>query len=177
MLFVGVVTYWMMGYRLYRLCFSQTWSWVTFSEHCWPWSYCTGIIYRLGIINQVRNVGTSVIRTFHLSGMAAISLWIKGSGWLRLHCMCTPTCLIIITCRYYYSYCFKCTQTMCDPDRTNCYCTIKFVYMQKVPWLMLHVNSSVLTCTLLMYLIIVIRSCSYGMQCSRYATMSNKRRE
>ena len=31
-----------------------------------------GIVYRLGIINQVRNVGTSVIRTFHLSGMAAL---------------------------------------------------------------------------------------------------------
>ena len=40
---------------------------------------CIGIVYRLGIINQVRNVGTSVIRIFHLStGMAAISPRTKG---------------------------------------------------------------------------------------------------
>ena len=26
------------------------------------------------------------MRTFHLSGMAAISLWTKGSGYSRLHC-------------------------------------------------------------------------------------------
>ena len=51
-----------------------------FSEHYWPRSYCIGIVGRLRIINQVRNVGTSVIRTFHLSGMAALSLWTKGSG-------------------------------------------------------------------------------------------------
>ena len=33
----------------YRLCLGQNWSWLTcnFSEHCWPWSCCTGIIYRL----------------------------------------------------------------------------------------------------------------------------------
>ena len=38
-----------------------------------------GIIYRL-VINQVRNVGTSVILIFHFSGgMAAIRLWTKGS--------------------------------------------------------------------------------------------------
>jgi hypothetical protein len=36
---------------------------------------------RLGIINQVRNVGISVIRTFHLSGMAAIGRWTKGA-WI-----------------------------------------------------------------------------------------------
>ena len=35
-----------------------------FSEHCWPWSYSIGIVYRLGITNQVRNVGISVIWTF-----------------------------------------------------------------------------------------------------------------
>ena len=52
-----------------------------FSEHCWPWSCGIGIVYRLGIINQVRNIGTSVIRTFHLSGVAAINRWTKGSGW------------------------------------------------------------------------------------------------
>ena len=40
-----------------------------FSEHC-----CTVIIYRLDIINQLRNAGTSVFRTFHLSTIAAIRL-------------------------------------------------------------------------------------------------------
>ena len=35
-----------------------------FSQHCWPWSYCIGIVYWLGIINQARNIGISVIRTF-----------------------------------------------------------------------------------------------------------------
>ena len=41
-----------------------------------------GIVFRLGIINQVimKKIDTSVIRTFHLSGMAAISQWTKGSG-------------------------------------------------------------------------------------------------
>jgi hypothetical protein len=59
---------------LYRLALAKT-DWpVYFSERCWPWS---GIVSRIGIINQVRNVGISVIRTFHLFGMAAISL---GSG-------------------------------------------------------------------------------------------------
>ena len=43
-------------------------------------TYCIGIVYRLGIINQARNVGISVIRTFHLSGMAAdrIGWWTRG---------------------------------------------------------------------------------------------------
>ena len=78
--FVGVVTGWAMSYGLCRLALAKTGLLEYFSEHCWPWSYCIGIVDRLGIINQVRNVGTSVIRTFHLSGMAAISLWTKGSG-------------------------------------------------------------------------------------------------
>ena len=78
--FVGVVTYWVMSYRPCRLGLSKTGLLYYFSEYCWPWSCCIGIIYRLGIINQVKNVGTSVIWTFHLSGMAALNLWTKGSG-------------------------------------------------------------------------------------------------
>ena len=78
--FVGVVIDWAMSYGLYRLALAKI-DWPKyFSEHCWPWSYCIGIVYRLGIINQARNVGISVIRTFHLSGMAAIGWWTKGSG-------------------------------------------------------------------------------------------------
>ena len=78
--FVGVVIDWAMSYGLYRLALAKI-DWPKyFSEHCWPWSYCIGIVYRLGIINQARNVGISVIRTFHLSGMAAIGRWTKGSG-------------------------------------------------------------------------------------------------
>ena len=46
-----------------------------FSEHCWPWSYCISIVFRLGIINQMRKVGTSVIRTFHLSGHFTYPVW------------------------------------------------------------------------------------------------------
>ena len=78
--FVGVVTGWTLSYGLCRLTLGKTGLLDYFSEHCWPWSYCIGIVYRLGIINQVRNVGTSVIWTFHLSGMAAISPSTEGSG-------------------------------------------------------------------------------------------------
>ena len=78
--FVGVVIDWAMSYGLYRLALAKIDGPKYFSEHCWPWSYCIGIVYRLGIINQARNVGISVIRTFHLSGMAAIGQWTKGSG-------------------------------------------------------------------------------------------------
>ena len=54
--FMGVVTDWVMSYGLYRLALAKT-DWPKyFSEHCWPWSYCIGIIYRLGIINQARNI-------------------------------------------------------------------------------------------------------------------------
>ena len=69
--FVGVVTGWAMSYGLCRLALATTGLLDYFSEHCWPWSYCIGIAYRLGIINQVKKVDTSVIRTFHLSSMAA----------------------------------------------------------------------------------------------------------
>ena len=78
--FVGVVIDSAMSYGLYRLALAKI-DWPKyFSEHCWPWSYCIGIVYSLGIINQARNVGISVIRTVHLSGMAAIGRWTKGSG-------------------------------------------------------------------------------------------------
>ena len=80
--FVGVVTGWVMSYGLCRLALGKTVLLDCFSEHCWPWSYC--IVYRLGtcIINQVGNtcIGTSVVRTFHLSSMAAISPWTKSLG-------------------------------------------------------------------------------------------------
>ena len=46
---------------------------VYFSEHCWPWSLCKSIIYRLGILNQVRNVAFSLSGLFHLSGHLEIS--------------------------------------------------------------------------------------------------------
>ena len=81
--FVGVVTYWVMRYGPCRLGLGKTGILDYFSEYCWPWSYCVGIAYRLGIINQVKKVGTLVIRTFHLSGMAAISpttVW-RASPW------------------------------------------------------------------------------------------------
>ena len=44
-----------------------------FSEHCWQWLYCIGIIYRLDIINHVKNIGTSVIRTFRIIEVALYS--------------------------------------------------------------------------------------------------------
>ena len=54
--FVGVVTSWVMTiYGLCRLSLGKTGLLDYFSEHCWPWSYCIGIVYGLGIINQVRN--------------------------------------------------------------------------------------------------------------------------
>ena len=68
--FVDVVIDWAMSYGLYRLALA---------EIDWPWSYCIGIVRRLGIINQTKNVGISVIRIFHLSSMAAIGRWTKGS--------------------------------------------------------------------------------------------------
>ena len=48
-----------------QTCLGQTGLLDYFSEHCWPWSYCLGIVYRLGIINQVINVGALVIWTFN----------------------------------------------------------------------------------------------------------------
>ena len=66
---------------LYDTCLGQNWLTKLLFWNCWPWSYCIGIVYRLGIINQVRNVGTSVIQIVHLStGMAAISPRTKGFG-------------------------------------------------------------------------------------------------
>ena len=66
---------------LYDTCLGQNWLTKLLFWNCWPWSYCIGIVYRLGIINQVRNVGTPVIWIFHLStGMAAISPRTKGFG-------------------------------------------------------------------------------------------------
>ena len=50
-----------------------------FFEHCWPWSYYIGIICMLGILNQVRNVGISVIRTISLIWTLRNFPWPKGS--------------------------------------------------------------------------------------------------
>ena len=50
--FVGVVIDWVMSYRLALA--KIDWP-KYFSEHCWPWLYCIGIVYRLGIINQCRH--------------------------------------------------------------------------------------------------------------------------
>jgi hypothetical protein len=61
------------GYRLSDVQAGLGHSPKYFSEHCWPWSYWIGIVYRLGIINQAKNVGTSVIRS-----MAAIGWWPKS---------------------------------------------------------------------------------------------------
>ena len=75
--FVGVVTGWVMSYSKSTLVLTHPWlrslltclgqNWLTralFWILRWPLSYCMGIIYSLGIINQVKNVGTSVIQTY-----------------------------------------------------------------------------------------------------------------
>ena len=85
--FVCVVTSWVMRCGLCRLALGKIVLLDYFSEHCWPWSYCIGIVDRLDIINQVRNVGTSVNQTFHLSSMVAISLWTKGFGRTLQTCL------------------------------------------------------------------------------------------
>ena len=89
---VGVVTDWVMNYGLCRLTLGKTGLLDYFSEHCWPWSCCIGIVYRLGIINQVRNVGTSVIWTLHLSGMAGSACGQRGPDNRGCTVICTTHC-------------------------------------------------------------------------------------
>ena len=65
-------------YELWTLqaCLGQNWLTkviVYFSEHYWPWSYYIGVYYRLGILNQVRNVGISIIWTISLIGHLEVS--------------------------------------------------------------------------------------------------------
>ena len=88
LLWVCVVTGWTMSYRLYRLALAKT-DWPEyFSEYCWPWSYCIGVVYRLGIIIEPgEKFSTSVFWTFYLPSLIAISLWTKGFGLSRLHCI------------------------------------------------------------------------------------------
>ena len=60
----------------------------TSHEYCWPWSYCIGVVYRLGIIIKPgEKFSTSVFWTFYLPSLIAISLWTKGFGLSRLHCI------------------------------------------------------------------------------------------
>ena len=60
-------------WRTLQTCLGKTCLLDHFSEHCWQWLYCIGIIYRLDIINHVKNIGTSVIRTFRIIEVALYS--------------------------------------------------------------------------------------------------------
>ena len=71
----GVATVERWAWQFYRVVLAKT-GWPVYLYDCyWLWSCYMFIIYRLGIINQVRKAGTSVIPS-----MPAISPWTKGSG-------------------------------------------------------------------------------------------------
>ena len=112
------VTGWTMSYGLCRIALAKI-DWPElFSEHRWPWSCCIGIVYRLGIINQVRNVGTSVIQTISLTRYGSDQLVDKGVQIIKdaLYYIWAYQDCTYVTCSYYKSW------------------AIQFVYQAKCLW-------------------------------------------
>ena len=71
----GVAT---VAWHFYRVVLAKTGWPVYLYECCWLWSCYICIVYRLGIINQVRKVGTLVIQTISLIRYASNQTMDKG---------------------------------------------------------------------------------------------------